>query len=159
VGDGPERARLARAHPRCRFVGAQVGPALASYYASGDLFLFPSLTETFGNVVTEAMASGIAVNAFDYAAAHEHIRHGSNGLLAPFGDQAAFMDEALSAAAAPKRLRAMGAAARRTAESLSWPQVISSVEERLLDVLRQKQSGKVVAVANRVGSAASRNGA
>jgi glycosyltransferase involved in cell wall biosynthesis len=159
VGDGPERARLARAHPRYRFVGAQVGPALASHYASGDLFLFPSLTETFGNVVTEAMASGIAVNAFDYAAAHEHIRHGSNGLLAPFGDQAAFMDEALSAAAAPKRLRAMGAAARRTAESLSWPQVISSVEERLKDVLRQKQSGKVVAVANRVGSAASRNGA
>ncbi|WP_295881222.1 glycosyltransferase family 1 protein [uncultured Thiohalocapsa sp.] len=146
VGDGPERARLARSHPGCRFVGARVGEALATHYASGDLFLFPSLTETFGNVVTEAMASGLAVSAFDYAAAHEHIRHGSNGLLAPCGDRPAFINEAVAAAAAPDRLRTIGTAARRTAESLSWPQVIAGVEDRLMDVIRQHQRAGRAAV-------------
>jgi len=159
VGDGPEHVRLARTHPRCRFVGAKVGEELAAHYASGDLFLFPSLTETFGNVVTEAMASGLAVNAFDYAAAHEHIRHASNGLLSPFGDNRAFLEQALAAAATPQRLRAMGAAARRTAASLSWPQVIATVEERLMEVLRESRAIAAERKLGHSGPTPSRNGA
>ena len=159
VGDGPERIRLARAHPRCRFVGAKVGDELAAHYASGDLFLFPSLTETFGNVVTEAMASGLAVNAFDYAAAHEHIRHASNGSLSPVGDDTAFIEQAMADVAEPQRLRAMGAAARRTAESLSWPQVIATVEERLQDVLRERRTAATEAKLGHPGPTPSRNGA
>ncbi|NBC14862.1 MAG: glycosyltransferase [Gammaproteobacteria bacterium] len=159
VGDGPEHARLARTHPRCRFVGAKVGEELAAHYASGDLFLFPSLTETFGNVVTEAMASGLAVNAFDYAAAHEHIRHASNGLLSAFGDNRAFLEQALAAAATPQRLRAMGAAARRTAASLSWPQVIATVEERLMEVLRESRATAAERKLGQSGPTPSRNGA
>ena len=57
VGDGPQRAALEQQMPDAVFCGAQRGEALAEHYASGDLFLFPSLTETFGNVVLEAMAS------------------------------------------------------------------------------------------------------
>ncbi len=159
VGDGPERTRLARTHPRCHFVGAQVGETLAAHYASGDLFLFPSLTETFGNVVTEAMASGLTVNAFDYAAAHEHIRAGCNGLLAPLGDEAGFIDNALNAAGAPAQLRSMGAAARRTADALSWPQVIASIEERLLDVLRQRRAAATATAVDRAQPTPSSNGA
>ncbi|WP_295541624.1 glycosyltransferase family 1 protein [uncultured Thiohalocapsa sp.] len=158
VGDGPGRARLARSHPGYRFVGARTDEALATHYASGDLFLFPSLTETFGNVVTEAMASGLTVSAFDYAAAHEHIRHGTNGLLTPCGDETAFMDQALTAAAAPAQLRAMGRAARQTAESLSWPQVIASVEERLLDVVRERRPAATETVLGRPGPTPSGNG-
>jgi glycosyltransferase involved in cell wall biosynthesis len=159
VGDGPERSRLARNHPNCRFVGAKVGQALASHYASGDLFLFPSLTETFGNVVTEAMASGLAVVAFDYAAAHEHISHGVNGILVPFGDTSGFVAATHSLANTPQRLREMGAAARRTAEALSWTKVIAGVEERLREVVRNPvQQGSRRRAVDAVGPAASGNG-
>ncbi|MEB3735004.1 glycosyltransferase [Halopseudomonas pachastrellae] len=71
VGDGPSRAELQRRLPHAVFTGALTGEPLAAAYASGDVFVFPSLTETFGNVVTEAMASGLAVCAFDTAAAHQ----------------------------------------------------------------------------------------
>ena len=74
VGDGPSRAELQRRLPNAVFTGALTGEPLAAAYASADVFVFPSLTETFGNVVTEAMASGLAVCAFDTAAAHQHIQ-------------------------------------------------------------------------------------
>jgi glycosyltransferase involved in cell wall biosynthesis len=79
VGDGPERAVWQARRPDVVFCGTQVGGALAAHYASGDVFLFPSLTETWGNVTIEAMASGLAVVAYDCAAAEEVIRHGENG--------------------------------------------------------------------------------
>ena len=63
VGDGPQRAHLQRELPEAVFCGLQRGEELARHYASGDLFLFPSLSETFGNVVLEALASGLAVVA------------------------------------------------------------------------------------------------
>jgi glycosyltransferase involved in cell wall biosynthesis len=79
VGDGPELPRLHGTHPEWVYTGAKVGLDLAEHYASADLFVFPSLIETFGNVVPESMARGLAVIAFDYAAAREYIRPGVNG--------------------------------------------------------------------------------
>jgi glycosyltransferase involved in cell wall biosynthesis len=64
VGDGPARADLERAHPNARFLGALSGEALAAVYASADVFVFPSLTDTFGIVLLEALASGLPVAAF-----------------------------------------------------------------------------------------------
>ncbi len=87
VGDGPERRHLERDLPEALFCGVQRGETLAAHYASGDLFLFPSLSETFGNVVLEAQAAGLAVVAFDQAAAGQHIRHGHNGVLAAPGQE------------------------------------------------------------------------
>jgi glycosyltransferase involved in cell wall biosynthesis len=87
-------AQLAHELPEAIFCGLQRGEELARHYASGDLFLFPSLSETFGNVVLEALASGLAVVAFDQAAAAQHIRHGYNGALATPGDEADFIDAA-----------------------------------------------------------------
>ena len=69
VGDGPERAALQPTYPECVFTGMQKGEELAAHYASSDVFLFPSITETFGNVTMEAMGSGVAVVAFDFAGA------------------------------------------------------------------------------------------
>ena len=91
VGDGPMRKELQTRCPEAIFAGQRNGGDLAAHYASADLFLFPSVTETFGNVTTEAMASGLAVVAFDYAAAGRLIRHGENGALVPFEDDAAFV--------------------------------------------------------------------
>jgi len=79
VGDGPRRTALARAFPDVLFVGAQRGEALSRHYASADVFVFPSLSETFGNVVLEALASGLPVLAFDTAAAAEYVRDRVSG--------------------------------------------------------------------------------
>lgn len=159
VGDGPERGRLERAHPDCLFVGAKVGDDLARHYASGDLFLFPSLTETFGNVVTEAMASGVAVTAFDEAAAHEHVRSGENGWVVPSGNDDALVAAALSAASDRERLARMGDAARSTAEALDWHRVIEGLEERLRELALCRNARKTSALALEGGAAeASGNG-
>ena len=79
--------RLAAARPDLVFAGLRHGEDLARHYASGDLFLFPSTTETFGNVTLEAMASGLPVVAFDYGAAREHIGAELAGMRVPFADE------------------------------------------------------------------------
>ncbi|MDZ3822942.1 MAG: glycosyltransferase family 1 protein [Pseudoxanthomonas sp.] len=112
VGDGPARARLAQDNPDFVFAGVQRGDELARHYASGDLFVFPSLTETFGNVTLEAMASGVATVAFDYGAAREHIDRPELGCAVASGDEAAFVAAAVALAADDRRRRAIGASAR-----------------------------------------------
>lgn len=136
VGDGPARAALERAHPEYRFAGLRRGEDLARHYASGDVFLFPSVTETFGNVVTEALASGLVVLGYDYAAAGQLVRHGANGLVAPFGDEAAFVETAREIARAPRSWPALRAAARATALGASWDRIVRDFEERLRAVAR-----------------------
>jgi glycosyltransferase involved in cell wall biosynthesis len=124
VGDGPARERLERAEPAHWFAGMRTGEDLAAHYASGDLFLFPSQTETFGNVTLEAMASGLGVVAYDYAAAREHVTHGESGLLAPFADARAFERNAVRAATDRRLLAALRRGARVSAERVSWDHVI-----------------------------------
>ncbi len=131
VGDGPSRATLQKEHPDFIFCGMQRGPALAEHYASLDLLLFPSITETFGNVVTEAMASGVPVVAFDYAAAHRHIVHEHNGLLAPFNDAQQFVHLSEQAITQADQLRRMGALAHTTAQRISWSRVVDKYERML----------------------------
>jgi glycosyltransferase involved in cell wall biosynthesis len=139
VGDGPARRRLERQAPEAVFTGALRGETLAAHYASADVFLFPSLTETFGNVVLEALASGLAVVAFDEAAAGQHVRHGHDGLLAPVGREDLFLAHAESLAA-PGLARRLGEAARGTAEALGWDRVGESLEEELLGVVARAQA-------------------
>lgn len=131
VGDGPERPALEAKYPEFYFAGMQHGESLAAHYASGDIFLFPSVTETFGNVVTEALASGLVVVTYAYAAGLEHIRHGQNGLLARFGDPEDFVRVALAAASSPGKWPAWRAAARETARSVTWEAIV----RRFRDVL------------------------
>ena len=138
VGDGPERFHLQREFPTFLFAGARVGQELSAHYASGDLFLLPSLTETFGNVVTEAMASGLPVIAFDYAAAHAHITPWVNGITLPLDDRAAFIAASREAILDRERLACMGREARTTAEGISWDRVLSRVEERLFEVIQRQ---------------------
>lgn len=132
VGDGPERAGWQAKRPDAIFCGTQVGETLAAHYASGDVFLFPSLTETWGNVTIEAMASGLAVVAYDCAAAEEIIRHDENGLKVAPEDQAAFIAQAASLAPDVARQRRLGTAAAARAAQLSWDAIIDSFERVLL---------------------------
>ena len=87
VGDGPERAALERRYPHAHFLGARYGEALADVYASADVFVFPSRTDTFGIVLIEAMASGLPVAAFPVA-----------GPIDVVGPGAGVLDEDLRAA-------------------------------------------------------------
>ena len=128
VGDGPDRAHLAQNCPGAVFAGLRRGDDLAAHYATADIFLFPSVTETFGNVVPEAMASGLAVVAYDYAAAGQLIRHGDNGLLVRLGDRESFCDVARGLADELPRARAMGVRARITATRLDWARIVDAVE-------------------------------
>jgi len=129
VGDGPERADLQAAHPEQYFAGMQRGEALARHYASADVFLFGSTTETYGNVTIEAMASGLGVVAYDYAAARAHVRHNHNGLLAAFDDDDDFVEQACYAARYPNVMRELGSVARLTAEHLGWESIVQRFEE------------------------------
>jgi glycosyltransferase involved in cell wall biosynthesis len=132
VGSGPAEQRLREAHPDALVTGPLVGETLAEHYASGDLFLFPSQTETFGNVTLEAMASGLAVVAYDLAAAHELIVHGRNGLLADPASDNAFADLARHCATDQGLRRSLARHARETALQQAWPTLIEHLE-RLLD--------------------------
>jgi glycosyltransferase involved in cell wall biosynthesis len=98
------------------------------------VFLFPSLTETFGNVVLEAMASGLGVVAYDQAAATQHIRHGYNGVLAMPGDEDAFCDAARWLLEDSEHLRRARLNARQHASRQGWPAIIEQFENQLRDV-------------------------
>ena len=130
VGDGPARAALTRKYPDAIFAGVQRGEELARHYASADLFLFPSLTETFGNVTPEALASGLAVLAYDHAAARELILTGKNGVTVPPGEEAEFVRRAAEMATRPPLdLAQMREQARESVGRLSWPRIIGEIEQ------------------------------
>ncbi|WP_346432934.1 glycosyltransferase [Breoghania sp.] len=94
VGGGPQLEDLKRNYPDVHFTGAKFGEELAAHYAAGDVFVFPSLTDTFGNVVLEVLASGVPVAAFPVT--------GSLDILG--GTGAGVLDEDLGQAA----LKALG---------------------------------------------------
>ncbi len=135
VGDGPSRRELEHKYPEIHFAGVRRGDDLARHYASGDLFLFASVTETFGNVVTEALASGLVVVTYDYAAGRTHVRDGENGFLAAYDEPGAFHEAAVRAAAARANWPAIRAAARATALDLSWDRIVDSFAEAVGDLL------------------------
>ncbi|MBC3465410.1 glycosyltransferase family 1 protein [Pseudomonas sp. RW10S2] len=137
VGDGPLRAQMQQQFPDAVFCGVQRGETLAEHYASGDLFLFPSLTETFGNVVLEALASGLAVVAYDEAAAAQHIRHGHSGALAMPGDQPAFIDAACWLLEDAETLRRVRLNARQHASRQGWQAIVEEFEGHLYSACRQ----------------------
>lgn len=134
VGDGPLCTTLQQAHRDLIFCGVHTGEQLARHYASADVFLFPSETETFGNVTLEAMASGLAVVAYDYAAAHMHLT-GETGVLVPYGDAQAFVAAAAQLARQPLPLRQMRRQARAYAARIDWQRVVERFETLLTSAL------------------------
>ena len=129
VGDGPSYKRFKRENPNVICYTFKHGEELAEIYASADIMVFPSLTETFGNTVTEALASGLVVVAYDYAAAQMHIEHEVNGLLADYGNEQQFLekcDQALQLSSDDP----LRTAAHRSVSNLTW----DTVAQRLVDI-------------------------
>lgn len=145
VGDGPARAALQAQHPQHIFAGMRSGEDLAAHYASADCFIFPSLTETFGNVITEALASGLPVLGFDYAAAAEVLRDGHNGLVVPYGDEAAFLAAAARLGEDAGLRAVMQANARPSVLHVDWQVVLGQLEQQLNQVIeahRHRAAGR-----------------
>jgi glycosyltransferase involved in cell wall biosynthesis len=138
VGDGPLLAELRKANTGSVIAGRLVNGELSAHYASADVFLFPSESETFGNVTLEAMASGLAVVAYRYAAARQHLEHGRSALLAEPGDRAGFIERAERLAREPALVRALGRAARAAAEPVSWERITLDFEAVLRDTTAQQ---------------------
>lgn len=140
VGDGPDRSALQARCPYAVFAGQRSGEDLATHYASGDVFAFPSLTETFGNVTLEAMASGLAVVAFDYAAAGELILNRTSGLLSRYGDTEGWIADVAALCRARPEIAKFAHAAREAALRASWACVSQRFEQVLLGVAAAGES-------------------
>ncbi|MFV1984073.1 MAG: glycosyltransferase family 4 protein, partial [Thiohalomonadales bacterium] len=131
VGDGPLKTKLRKKYPEFIFAGMKTGEALAQYYASADIFIFSSITETFGNVILEAMASGLGVIAYDYAAGRLHITSGENGFLARFNDSDEFLHKIKSLVNNAVLLKKIQINARKHALQNNWPAVVEQFENIL----------------------------
>ena len=113
VGDGPQRAELEENYPDVKFVGAKYGEELGAYFGCADVFCFPSLTDTFGLVILEAMAAGVPVAGFNAPGPADIIPGSNAGALAP--DRVNGLREACLACLDLDRK-----AVRAFAETFSW---------------------------------------
>ncbi|MGE8560414.1 MAG: glycosyltransferase family 4 protein [Acinetobacter sp.] len=140
VGDGPDRSRLemlCQGHDVI-FTGNLTGLNLAQAYASANVFVFASQVETFGNVVLEAMASGLPVIAYDYACAHLHVRNGETGWLSPLGRIENFM-QSIYQLPNNQQLKRMGMKAREMVQNEGWQHPVQQFEQALYMVAREIQ--------------------
>ncbi|RZJ21956.1 MAG: glycosyltransferase family 1 protein [Acinetobacter sp.] len=140
VGDGPERNRL---EMLCQdgevvFTGNLSGLKLAQAYASANVFVFASQVETFGNVVLEAMASGLPIIAYNYACAHLHVKNGETGWLSALGDTTGFI-QSIYSLPNNQRLKHMGLQAREAIQHIGWQYPVQQFEHALYGVALEKE--------------------
>ncbi|HMM57315.1 MAG TPA: glycosyltransferase family 1 protein [Rudaea sp.] len=147
VGDGPVRKRMAAENPDFIFAGARNGHDLARHYASADVFVFPSLTETFGNVTLEAMASGLGVVAFDRGAAHEHVANGISGMRVPVDDAQGFVNAFVALGVDEVLRERVRENARLRVAPLAPEAVIGQFESLLRQLVEENPHALPVAVA------------
>jgi glycosyltransferase involved in cell wall biosynthesis len=131
AGEGPLKRSLMKAHPECIFAGFFSRDEIGRYYASADIYIHASLTETFGNVLTEAMSSGLAAAGFDYAAARMFVRDGENGLTAPCDNPQALVAAGVRLATDPELRNRLRLEGRKAVEAQSWETVITKFESNL----------------------------
>ncbi|KAK3688755.1 glycosyltransferase family 4 protein [Podospora appendiculata] len=122
------------------FAGMLVGEELATAYASADVFLHCSVTETFGLVVLESMASGVPVVARDEGGPSDIVQHGQSGFLVPPEDLDGFVEKVVLLAGDERLRRGLGEAARRQAEGETWERINNKVAWRMVDVIQKRET-------------------
>ena len=135
VGDGPARADLEERLDHTLFTGYLSGTKLATAYASSDVFLFPSDTETFGNVTLEAMASGLPTVCANAVGSRDLVNDGATGRLCPPGDTDAFTRAVQRLVTHASVRRRMGQTARDRAQDFSWSSILSRMNRYYDEVL------------------------
>lgn len=137
VGDGPARPAVERRlGPYAGFAGYRSGEDLADHYAAADLFAFASLTETFGNVVLEAMASGLPVVALRSGGPAETVQPETTGLLVEPDEPPEAFAQALGRLVDDDALRRhMACSARTYAQSRTWDAIMQRLRQRYLEVV------------------------
>ena len=148
VGDGPARAEMEeRMGPSAVFVGYQSGETLADHYAAADLFAFASRTETFGNVVLEAMASGLPVVALREGGVGGIVKSGETGTLVdPEATPADFADALLPLVDDAGLRRRFSENARAHAVSQSWDEIMGGLRARYERILGREQPAELEVV-------------
>lgn len=138
VGDGPDRVYLEKKQgaDQVIFMGSLNGKALSEAYASADVFVFASQVETFGNVVLEAMASGLPIIAYDYACAQLHVKQQVSGWLSPLGQVEQFIQTIL---ALPNNmtLHRMGQRAMQDVQDIGWKHPVQQLEQAFYQVAQE----------------------
>lgn len=132
IGDGPQRDELERKYPTARFLGAKPNDQLAGYYNCADVFVFPSMTDTFGLVLVEAMACGVPVAAYPVEGPIDVVAQGKSGSLHDDLRRACF--EALTLSRADVRQHALG---------FSWEAATQQFLQNLHPVLPAAQGNRV----------------
>jgi glycosyltransferase involved in cell wall biosynthesis len=141
AGDGPYAATCrAKAPAGTRFLGRLEGSELAALYASADLFVFPSRTDTFGNVLLEAMASGLPIVAADAPPTRELLRSGENGVLVP-ADAGAMADALVDLSIDARRRTELSVRGRTIAAQHSWDAVFDALLSDYAAVMRSARRG------------------
>ncbi len=134
AGEGPIRRELSSMMPGAVFLGQLDGEALSTAYASADLFVFPSTTETFGNVILEAMASGVAPVCAREGGASGVVQHGVTGVLSSPHDGAEFAGAIERLLDAPAKRETMAMQALEFARRQSWPAIFQRMQESYAEV-------------------------
>jgi len=140
VGDGPVSDQLREENGDFIFCGMKKGEELAKHYASGDILLFPSETETFGNIVTESMASGLAIIAYDYAAAHIHLNNKNQcGVTVTKGNEKEFIKQSVLLLKDNDRQKIYKERARSSSLNINWNTIVNN----FLNIILQTRQRKV----------------
>lgn len=137
VGDGPARAELEDRLPNTIFTGFLEGADLARAYASSDIFLFPSDTETFGNVTLEAMASGLPTICAQAVGSRDLVRDGTTGILCPPSDVDAFSEATRRLILSPSLRYHMSTAAYERAQEFTWDAILARMNRYYDEVLER----------------------
>lgn len=137
VGEGPAKNELQQQMPEAHYTGFLEGEELAKAYASSDVFLFPSHTETFGNVTLEAMSSGLPCLVADATGSKSLVEHGVNGFLAESSSKADFADKLGQIVSDQNLRKEMQSASREKALSYDWTEINAKLVSHYKEALSQ----------------------
>ncbi|RMH73554.1 MAG: glycosyltransferase family 1 protein [Gemmatimonadetes bacterium] len=143
VGDGPYRSEIEQRLPDAYIAGFQYGEDLARWYASADIFAFPSTTETFGNVILEAFASGLPVVTVNKGGVQDLVTSGLNGYIAQANNPLDFAEKIQLLLADEDHRRTLGQNGLKTARNFSWDRINGALIESYQRVIEVHQDASL----------------